>query len=177
MKTKTLIPLFLAAFTTLPVIAQTKDQIAAELESTKLQMAAVKRELSKTKDELAKANEELKKTQEELAATKEQLSKAKDEILVLAPDAKRARQMPVLVGRRTANLGSGYVLQIRNTSGKQFPVKVTLSNPTFGKTKEYDLVIEPGMVKEIGHLEGWKGAEGDQIKLESQGYDPIEKKF
>jgi septal ring factor EnvC (AmiA/AmiB activator) len=176
LNSKVLIVIF-AALVTPPVVAQTKDQLAAELESTKLQMAGVKRELSKTKDELSKANEELKKTQEELASTKDQLSKAKEEIAALEPYAKKARQMPVSIGRRTASLGTGYVLQIRNTSGKPLSVKLSLSNPTFGKSKEYDLTIDPGMVKEIGHLEGWKGAEGDQIKLESAGYDSIAKNF
>src|SRR6266853_5032292 len=140
---KTILILVFVVFIAPPVTAQTKDQLAAELESTKLQMAAVKRELSKTKDELNKANEaskkvqeelkkvqeELKKAQEELANSKDQLSKAKEEIAALEPYAKKARQMPVSLGRRKATLGTGYVLEIRNTSRKPLSVKLSLSNP------------------------------------------------
>ena len=109
------------------------------------------------------------------------LQQADLKIAKLSADAKRGREMPVLLGRRKALTGSGFVFQIENVSLKTLPVKVTLINPTFGKTNVFDLVLDGAKItpfaKEIGHLQGWTVAPGDLIHVEAQGYDGISKRI
>jgi hypothetical protein len=116
-----------------------------------------------------------------IAELEEKLKQAKAIIERLASDARRARELPINVTQRKAITGSGQVVHIESISSKTLPVKVTLINPTFGKTNVFDLTIDPARItpstKEIGHLEGWAGAPGDLIMLESQGFDPIRKRL
>jgi hypothetical protein len=81
--------------------------------------------------------------------------------------------MPVEVQERKAIIGDTYVVRIRNDSGKTLPVKVTLTSPTFNVTKSYTAVIAPNSYKEVGHTEGWAGAPGDKVVVESDGFEPM----
>jgi hypothetical protein len=147
--------------------AQSKDELKEKID--KLQL-----DLMNTQVKLLRANEGLTKAQQEIARLKEELAKAE-------PSVKKARELPLNVGRRKAVTGNGYVLEIRNASTKILPVKVTLISPTFSKTNTFDLVLDPakitGPVKEIGHLEGWSGAPGDLVEIASDGFDPIRRHF
>ena len=126
----------------------------------------------------AQSKEEL---QSQVTQLQGQLSRAKAEIARLQADAKRAREMPVRLSKRKALTGSGEVLKIENISTRTMPLKVTLMNPTFGRTNVFDLVLDAAQVsasaKEIGHLQGWAAAPGDIVLVESMGYDPIGKRF
>jgi hypothetical protein len=120
-------------------------------------------------------------SQNEITLLRAQLSSARAEIAKLLPYAKRVREMPVKLSARKALMGSGLVLQVKSFSLTALPAKVTLISPTFGKTNTFDLVIDAAQVtpttKEIGHAEGWAGAPGDWIIVESQGYDPVKEHF
>jgi len=75
-------------------------------------------------------------------------------------------------------LGAGYVLQIHNKSDKRLPLKITVTNPTFNKTKTFDAVANANRVPlEIGHLEGWTFASGDVIEVICVGYDTLNVKI
>ncbi len=116
--------------------------------------------------------------QSQLDQTKSELEQAKAEIAQLQPLATKALQMPVSITFRQALAGAGYVLQIHNKSGKNLPLKITVTNPTFNKTKTFNAVANAGPKPlEIGHLEGWTFASGDVIEVVSEGFDPIEAKI
>ena len=80
------------------------------------------------------------------------------------------KPLPVEVGYRPALLGDGYVLHLHSTSGKSLPLNVTVTNPTFKKTRTYQIVLDGGAHKEIGHFEGWTLASGDGIQVAHDGY-------
>lgn len=159
MKTKVIVTA-LAALLALDALAQTKDELKQRVDQLEL-------ELQNTKVKLVKAEEELKK--------------CKEAVNTAVPYVKRARELPVNLGRRKALTGSGFVLELQNASTKTLPVKVTLISPTFSKTNTFDLVLDgaklTGPLKEIGHKEGWPGSPGDLVEIESEGYDPIRKHF
>ena len=81
--------------------------------------------------------------------------------------------MPVDVKYRPALLGDGYVMMFHNQSQKSLPLNVKLFNPTFNREHTYSVVIDGGMTKEIGHLEGWTAATGDVIELHHAEYDTM----
>jgi hypothetical protein len=85
--------------------------------------------------------------------------------------------VPVEVKKRNAAIrNSGFVIQVENLIAKKLPVKVTVQSPTFGTTKDYDLVLDPARIEEppgeIGWLQGWKAAPGDIVTVSSEGYEP-----
>lgn len=78
--------------------------------------------------------------------------------------------LPVTVGVRDAVLATGKVLQVKNTSANTLMVVVTLSNSTTQQRRSYRLDIPADGVSEIGHLEGWTVASGDQIEIRNDAY-------
>lgn len=116
--------------------------------------------------------------QSQLDQTQSLLNQANNQIAQLQPLAQKARQMPVSITFRQALMGGGYVVQFHNKSGKNLPLKITVKNPTFNKTKTFDAVANAGPKPlEIGHMEGWTFASGDVIEVVSEGFDPIEAKI
>jgi hypothetical protein len=116
--------------------------------------------------------------QSQLERTKSELEQARAEIARLLPPAEKARLMPVSITFRQASAGAGYVLQIHNKSGKRMPLKITMTNPTFNKTKTFDAVADAGALPlEIGHLEGWTFTSGDSVEVVCTGFDPIKSKI
>ena len=78
--------------------------------------------------------------------------------------------LPIEVKFRNAILGSGMVLQVQNTSSKPLMILVTLSNPTTQQKKVSRLDILPNSAGEIGHMEGWILASGDQIEVSNANF-------
>ena len=116
--------------------------------------------------------------QSQLEQAKSELEQAKTEIAQLQPLANKALQMPVSITFRQALAGAGYVLQIHNKSDKSLPLKITVTNPTFNKTKTFNAVANANRVPlEIGHLEGWTFSSGDLIEVICVGYDSINTKI
>lgn len=90
----------------------------------------------------------------------------------------RANQVPVSTTFRRAIIGPGYVLQFHNKSRRTLPLKITVTSPTFNKTKTFDAVADPGPEPlEIGHMEGWTFASGDLIEIRSEGFTPVNVKI
>ena len=115
--------------------------------------------------------------QTQLNQAQAQLEQAKTVITQLQPLAQKALQLPINLTVRKAMMGAGFVLQIHNQSGKSLPLKITLTNPTFNKTKTFDMVADAAPVpREIGHLEGWTLAPGDIIRVTSEGFESLETK-
>jgi len=98
-------------------------------------------------------------------------------VLVGAKHEVATHTLPVTVKERPALVGSTLVAEFFNNSDRALPVKITFHSPTFGRTRIYDVILEPGRVKQIGHTDGWAGAKGDSIKVESAGYIPLEVRF
>lgn len=78
--------------------------------------------------------------------------------------------LPVDVGYRSALIGDGLVLKVKNNSNRTLTILATLSNPTLHSEKTFNLTTAPNDVAEIGHLEGWVLVSGDQIKLSNSDY-------
>jgi len=79
-------------------------------------------------------------------------------------------EMPVELSYRSALMGAGLVIVIKNTSSRHLSVVATFLNPTLNKEESYRIDISPGSVKEMGHAEGWAFASGDVIKLVHNEY-------
>ena len=78
--------------------------------------------------------------------------------------------LPVEVGYRSALIGDGLVLKVKNISSRTLTILATLSNPTLNTEKTYNLTTAPNEVSEIGHLEGWVLVSGDNIELSNSEY-------
>lgn len=74
-------------------------------------------------------------------------------------------EMPVELSYRSALMGPGLVITLKNISSRHLSVVATFLNPTLIKEENYRIDIAPSSVKEIGHVEGWAFASGDVIKL------------
>jgi hypothetical protein len=85
----------------------------------------------------------------------------------------KARQLPVQVTYRKALLGNGYVLALHNRTRESLALNVTLTNPTFNRTKTYSVVVDAGAIQEIGYLQGWTFTAGDQIEVDNAKYDAL----
>ena len=85
--------------------------------------------------------------------------------------------LPVEAGKRKALTGSGLVAQFENRSGKALPIQITFTNATFRRAKTFNHICEPKKVFEIGHLEGWNVATGDEVTIVSAGYKPLRLRF
>jgi hypothetical protein len=83
---------------------------------------------------------------------------------------QRLPPMPVTVGFRNALLGPGMVLQIKNTSDRSIPVRVTVVNPSIKVGKTFRLDISARNTGEIGHLEGWALSHGDTLSIYNDGF-------
>jgi len=83
------------------------------------------------------------------------------------------KPLQVEVGYRPALTGDGYVLHLHSTSSKSLSLNVKLTNPTFKKSQTYQIVLDAGAHKEIGHLEGWTLASGDEIEVSHAGYQAL----
>ena len=80
--------------------------------------------------------------------------------------------LPIQVGERAALLGPGLVLRIKNTSGQMLDLAATLESPNTGTQSTRRLVIPPGGVQEIGHLEGWEFAPGQKVDFRNDLFRP-----
>jgi len=72
---------------------------------------------------------------------------------------------------RQALTGAGLVLQIKNLSDRNLSILATFKNPTMHQEKSFRVDIGPGKFTEIGHLEGWTFASGDQIAISHNDYN------
>ena len=78
--------------------------------------------------------------------------------------------LPVEVATRPAMMGSGEVLMLKNTSDTSLVALVTLKNPTKKKEKSFQVDIPAGEKSEIGHMEGWTVAAGDEITIFNESF-------
>jgi len=74
-------------------------------------------------------------------------------------------EMPVELSYRSALMGPGLVIVMKNTSARHLSVVATFLNPTLNKEESYRIDISPSSVKEVGHAEGWAFSSSDVIKL------------
>lgn len=79
-------------------------------------------------------------------------------------------KLPIEISSRASLMGKGEVVRLRNTSTRIIPVEVNLSSESFHTTKTYDMVLNPHIDQEIGHLEGWTFAPGDKVTISSKGF-------
>jgi hypothetical protein len=101
---------------------------------------------------------------------KKQLDTANATIAQLAPQAARARTLPLYVTWRRAWTGDGMVLQVHSTSGSPVPVAIEANNATFG-TKTFNRIMVELPPLEIGAQEGWDFTRGDTVKISSVDFD------
>ena len=78
--------------------------------------------------------------------------------------------LPIDVSVRESMIGAGKVIQVKNTSNQTLMVILSLNNPTTKQEKSFRLDIPAGRLREIGHLEGWIVASGDNIEIRNETY-------
>ncbi len=125
--------------------------------------------LSTATNQVATAAQREGDLKDQIANLNSALSAANDQITKLTPLAAQARKVPVKISRR--NGFTGLVYQFSNLSGKSIRMNVTLGNG--GSSKKFSFVADTTFPNEIGKLEGWQGASGDTVTVESAGYDPV----
>jgi len=103
-----------------------------------------------------------------LAAANEQIQKSNEQQQALAmPD------LPTRVSFRPALIGSGLVAQIQNFGATELVIAATAKSAATNQQKSWRLVIAPGKSANIGHMEGWSFADGDELELVESGYRPL----
>ena|SRR3990170_6283355 len=78
--------------------------------------------------------------------------------------------IPVEVKYRPALMGPGLVLHVSNTSEVPLVALVNLTNPTTKQSKSFRLDIQAKGSTELGHLEGWVLAMGDELQISNDAY-------
>ena len=139
-------------------------EASRERDSQKMVAALATQDADAKKTAIALLTKELDETKTKLV---DQTAKAAAAQLVIS-------QIPVRIEFRKSRLGRGLVGVFSNMSAKQLPVIVEVRNPTTSQSTEFSIQIASGSHTELGHLEGWQFASGDQVKLRSAGYEPIE---
>jgi hypothetical protein len=105
------------------------------------------------------------------ALLQNQLERAQSQIAQLTPLATRAVTIPISVSTRKALAGSGLVLVFKNNGGKLLTLNIRCTNPAFNTSKVFRLDVNPGMASELGHLQGWAAASGDEVEIACEGYE------
>lgn len=140
-----------------------QSQSTKQIDDLKAAIATANTQSGNLQSQITAANDYAQKVQTQLDA-------ANVTIAQLAPQAARARTLPLYVTWRRAMTGNGKVIQIHNTSGKPLPISIEASNATFG-TKSFNHVASENIPTEIGVMEGWDFAPGDSVKISSGGFD------
>ncbi len=152
------------------------SKLSTQLTGTNSKLDALQSANSNLTAQLTEANSQFTSATSQLAEVSLQLDAANQEITQMRPEVQRARTMPIVITCREALLkNNGYVYTFLNRSRTTLAFHVILTNPAFGQPKEFHLVIDGGLSKEIGWYQGWPGASGDTIKVECAGYDPLVK--
>lgn len=73
--------------------------------------------------------------------------------------------IPIEVRFREALVGPGMVLRVKNKVDRDLVALVKLRNPTTQEEKSFRLDIAGSGYSEIGHVEGWVLAHGDEISI------------
>lgn len=130
---------------------------------------------------LARQNQSLQITVAEQGAklqmAKTVVEQQQSQIRTLAPEAARARAIPVEISTRKAVLGNGLVLMFKNTSGKVITVSVRCTNPAFNTSKDFRLDVDPTTPALLGYAQGWPAASGDVVEIACEGYDKAQFKI
>ncbi|TWO71451.1 hypothetical protein FN976_11080 [Caenimonas sedimenti] len=81
---------------------------------------------------------------------------------------RQARRLPISVNARQSAIGKGQVMVLETRQ----PITVRLEVRRGAQSFTRDLQLAPGRKIEIGHLEGWAFASGDQVQISNPGFDP-----
>lgn len=171
------------------------DKTRASLEQTEGQLKRRTKSFEDTSEQLKARTEELKNRTEEQRGQTELLVSTSNAAASLKVDLEaqtresqdlRAKLneanaalakkpvMPIRAAIRTAVFGDGLVLSIHNQSNRNLAFVVTCTNPTLNSTRSFRMDIAAGLAKELGHLEGWKFASGDVVRVSHNDYEPAE---
>jgi uncharacterized membrane-anchored protein YhcB (DUF1043 family) len=168
----------------LVIVAALYFQATTELAATKAELAKEVARAAELKTDLNSARIELQslaaqstKLKSEMEAKEQVLAKEKSraESATTALEREKARlpAVPVRVEFRRSAMGRGLVGIFSNYSSKQLPVVIALHNPTTGLRKQLSIQIAPGSRAELGYLEGWQFASGDQVAIGSAGHEAL----
>jgi predicted ribosome-associated RNA-binding protein Tma20 len=89
------------------------------------------------------------------------------------PAASTLKQLPLNASFKKAMMLDGNALALENTSTSSLSLTVRFSNRS--GSKEFQVKLDPGAVKEMGWLGAWVLAPGDKVEIESPGYESIVK--
>lgn len=78
--------------------------------------------------------------------------------------------LPVGVSFRHALLSDGYVAVLHNQSRTMLPLSVTAVNAATHQMHQWHVVLDAGHRLDIGSLDGWIFAAGDELDLQNDGY-------
>jgi len=84
--------------------------------------------------------------------------------------AASMRELPMLMGFRSALLGHGKVVRIENVSGEDMAVQAHVVDAASHQTRDFTWNIDRGRSAEFGHVEGYTFEPGDQVTLSHDGY-------
>jgi len=111
----------------------------------------------------------------ELSRVQAAYRSAESQRQLLKQPAEKKPPMPIKLTVRRAVLGDGLVTLFHNESQRNLSIVVTCTNPTLKQTENFRLDVAPGFAKELGHMQGWKFASGDVVRVTHNDYEPMEK--
>jgi hypothetical protein len=153
--------------------AEKASSQAAELQA---QLVQARREAAEAKANADKASAEAAKLKAQLQA---QAAPAPDKPAPAAkpapvkPEVSSLKPLPLNASFKKAPMLDSNALALENTSAASLSLTVRFSNPT--ASKEFQVTLEPGAVKEMGWLGAWVLAAGDKVEIKSAGYETIVK--
>ncbi len=118
-------------------------------------------------------------TENRLKEAGEKVTAANERLQQLASEANEKLQVAnqpeptVLVSFRKALLGSGGVATIRNIASQAISVSLVAARSATNQQRQFDLVVDGGLFKEIGELEGWAFVSGDTLKILQPGHKVV----
>ena len=80
--------------------------------------------------------------------------------------------MPVEVKYRSALLGPGLVIEVRNMTSRHLSLIGDFRNLTTNQERSFRMDLSPNGEKSLGHLEGWVFSSGDIVNLTHHDYAP-----
>lgn len=87
--------------------------------------------------------------------------------------AETRPDLPIDLSFRRGLVSTGLVGVFRNTSSKELEFSLDLQSPATGRHIHRSIVLNPHALLEIGALQGWPFAPGQQITMNNPAYRPL----
>jgi hypothetical protein len=151
------------------IIAAKDVELQAASERNASLVTEAENRLKEAGEKVTAANERLQQLATEARAKLQALTTEANEKLQVANQPEPT----VLVSFRKAFLGSGGVATIKNTASQAISVSLVAARSATNQQRQFELVVDGGLVKEIGERDGWAFLSGDTLKISQPSHKVV----